>query len=110
MKGKTMINKLRSTLINTTIKEDDQQFITNIAILLRAITIYLLPILIGLFVWNYLFSDISSKAGIYYALHLLIGEIYQLCLTVFCLSIIIDILFTIFTIILIYRKKNQHEV
>lgn len=44
MKGKTMINKLRSTLPNTTIKEDDQQFITNIAILLRAITIYLLPI------------------------------------------------------------------
>lgn len=106
MKGKTMINKLKSTLANTTIQDDDQQFITNIAILLCAITIYLLPILIVLFVWNYLFSDISSKAGIYYALHLLIGEAYQLCLNVFCFAIVIDILFVISTSILIYRKKN----
>ena len=106
MKGKTIINKLKSTIVNTTIKEDDQQFITNIAILLRAITIYLLTILIGLFVWNYIFSDISSKDGIYYALHLLIGEAYQLWLNVFCFAIVIDILFFIFTSILIYRKKN----
>lgn len=106
MKGKTMINKLKSTLVNTTIQKDDQQFIANIAILLHAITIYLLPILIVLFVWNYLFSDISSKAGIYYALHLLIGEAYQLCLNVFCFAIVIDILFVIFISILIYRKKN----
>lgn len=105
MKGKTMINKLKTTLANTTIQDDDQQFITNIAILLRAITIYLLPILIVLFVWNYLFSDISSKDGIYYALHLLISEAYQICLNVFCLAIIIDILFVTFISILIYRKK-----
>lgn len=101
-----MINKLKSTLVNTTIQNDDQLFITNIAILLRAITIYLPPILIVLFVWNYLFSGISSKDGIYYALHLLINEAYQLSLKVFCLAIIIDILFTIFISILIYRKKN----
>lgn len=101
-----MINKLKSTLANTTIQDDDQQFITNIAILLCAITIYLLPIFIVLFVWNDLLSNISSKDGIYYALHLLINEAYQLSLKVFCLAIIIDILFTIFISILIYRKKN----
>lgn len=107
MRSKTMIDKLKLKLADTTIQKDNQEFITNIAILLRAITIYLLPILIGLFAWNALFSNISSKTGIYYELHLLLKSAYQLNLKAFCLSIIIDILFTIFTIILIYRKKNQ---
>lgn len=106
IKDNIMINKLKTTLTNTTIQKDDQEFITDIAILLKYITIYILPIIAGLFIWNYLLSGLGSKDGIYYALYLLINNAYRLSLTVFCLAITIDILFAIFTSILIYRKKD----
>lgn len=106
MKGKTMIDNLKLKLTDTTIQKGNQEFITGIAILLYGITIHLLPIVIALFIWNDLFSIPIPKDSIYYALHLLLDSAYQLNLKIFCLSIIIDILFTIFTIILIYRKKN----
>lgn len=101
-----MIHKLKNALANTTVQEDDQQFITNITILLEYTTMYIIPIVAGLFIWNDLFSDVTPKSGIYYALHLLLNNAYQVTLTMFCLIIIIDILFSIFTIILIYRKKK----
>lgn len=44
-----MINKLKNALANTTIYEDDQQFITNITILLEYMTMYIIPIVAGFF-------------------------------------------------------------
>lgn len=101
-----MINKLKNALANTTIHEDDQQFITNITILLEYTTMYIIPIVAGFFIWNDLFSNVMPKSGIYYALHLLLNNAYQITLVILCLTIIADILFSIFTVILIYRKKN----
>lgn len=101
-----MINKLKNALANTTIQKDDQQFITNLTILLEYMTMYIIPIVAGLFICNDLFSDVTPKSGIYYALHLLVNSAYQVTLTMLCLTIIIDILFSIFIIILIYRKKK----
>lgn len=102
-----MINKLKNALANTTIQEDDQQFITNITILLEYMTMYIIPIVVGFFIWNDLFSNVTPKSGIYYALHLLLNNAYQVTLMMFCLTIIIDILFSIFTVVLIYRKKEK---
>lgn len=45
-----MINKLKNALANTTIHEDDQQFITNITILLEYTTMYIIPIVAGFFI------------------------------------------------------------
>ena len=101
-----MVNKLKNALANITIQEDDQQFITNITILLEYTTIYIIPIVARLFIWNDLFSNVTPKSSIYYALDLLLNNAYQTILMMFCLTIIIDISFSIFTVILIYRKTK----
>lgn len=59
-----MINKLKNALANTTIHEDDQQFITNITILLEYTTMYIIPIVAGFFIWNDLLNIDRRKHGI----------------------------------------------
>lgn len=45
-----MIDNLKLKLADTTIRKDNQEFITGIAILLYGIAIHLLPIVIALFI------------------------------------------------------------
>lgn len=59
-----MVNKLKNALANTTIHEDDQQFITNITILLEYTTMYIIPIVAGFFIWNDLLNIDRRKHGI----------------------------------------------
>lgn len=57
-----MVNKLKNALANTTIQEDDQQFITNITILLEYTTMYMIPIVAGFLFETIYLAMLRQKA------------------------------------------------